>query len=259
MSVYVTGDARAPRKLAACGACGTLSGSRLDWSPDGAEIVFSRDMPGAGRPQSVLWIVDTRTGRLRQLTDCGSNCGDFHPDWSPNGELVIFTRFNRDGTWLYTVRPDGSALTKFDTPSAQHPVWSPDGRWIAFDAADKVFVAAADGSQRKLIIDGARGSGPGAPSWSPDGTKLAYFYTPGTPGRFTAEVWTSNTDGSHKQRLAGSACCVGMWAPPVWSPDGKQIAFAADSAGGTYVVNANGSGLHRISALHAGALSWQSQ
>ena len=259
MSVYVRNRAGAARKLADCGECGNQHGNRLEWSPDGTQIVFNRDMPSAGTYQSMLWIADTRTGGLRQLTECGSNCADVHPDWSPNGELIIFSRLSRDGASLYTVHPDGSGLTELEleTPWAFHPMWSPNGQKIAFDGADKVFVAAADGSQPKLLVDGARGSGPGVPSWSPDGTRLAYFSTPGTPGRFTAEVWTINPDGSHTQRLAAAACCVGFWAPPVWSPDGKQIAFAANNAGGTYVVNATGGGLHGISMLNAGALSWQ--
>jgi len=44
---------------------------------------------------------------------------------------------------------------------------------------------------------------------------------------------------------------------PIWSRDGKQIAFAANSAGGTFVVNTDGSGLHRLSSAAAIALAWQ--
>jgi Tol biopolymer transport system component len=86
---------------------------------------------------------------------------------------------------------------------------------------------------------------------------LAFFFTPGGPGQFTAEVWTITTDGSEKQRLYHSACCVGSWAPPIWSPDGKKIAFAADSADGTFVVAADGTGLRRLSTASANGLTWQ--
>jgi Tol biopolymer transport system component len=74
---------------------------------------------------------------------------------------------------------------------------------------------------------------------------------------FTAEVWTINANGSDRRRLTRSACCVEVWAAPIWSPDGKQIAFAANSAGGTFVINANGSGLRQLSTADAYAISWQ--
>jgi Tol biopolymer transport system component len=74
---------------------------------------------------------------------------------------------------------------------------------------------------------------------------------------FTAELWTINIDGSHRRRLAKTGCCVETWAPPVWSPDGKQIAFAANSAGGTFVINADGSGKRQLSPAAAVAIAWR--
>ena len=66
-----------------------------------------------------------------------------------------------------------------------------------------------------------------------------------------------NGNGSAKQRLYRSGCCVGDWAGPIWSPDGRMIAFSADSAGGTFVINADGSGLRRLSPTTSSGLSWQ--
>jgi hypothetical protein len=74
---------------------------------------------------------------------------------------------------------------------------------------------------------------------------------------FTAEVWTMNTDGSQKRRVYHSACCVGSWAPPIWSPDGTKIAFAADSAHGTFMVDADGTNLRQLSGVSANGLTWQ--
>jgi Tol biopolymer transport system component len=108
-----------------------------------------------------------------------------------------------------------------------------------------------------LLLAGDPGSGPATPSWSPDSRRLAYFSTPGVAGMFTAELWTINVAGSHRLRLTHSGCCVETWAPPVWSPDGSQIAFAANSAGGTFVVNADGTGRRRLSPTAALAISWR--
>ena len=74
-----------------------------------------------------------------------------------------------------------------------------------------------------------------------------------------------DADGGTKTRLFHGACCVGLWAAPVWSPDGRWLAFAATSdkggvvAGRTFVVAADGSGLAPISdrPVHAEQLAWQ--
>lgn len=136
--------------------------------------------------------------------------------------------------------------------------WSPDGRQIAFDGAGGVGIVNADGSGRRLLSDRpAAAGGPGVPSWSPDGTKIAFFATPGTRAHFRAEVWTINADGSAQTLAYSSGCCVGLWAAPVWSPDGRLLAFSADSAGGVYVMHADGTGLRRLARAYPGALAWQ--
>jgi Tol biopolymer transport system component len=66
-----------------------------------------------------------------------------------------------------------------------------------------------------------------------------------------------SADGPDQQRLYYSGCCIGNWAAPVWSPDSRMIGFAADTAGGTYLINADGSGLKQLSPNTPGYLSWQ--
>jgi Tol biopolymer transport system component len=264
-SLYLRDSDGSVRRLTRCGSCGRQYGGRLSWSPDGSWIAFSRE--SGARGASSLWAVNTASGKLRRLTDCQS-CADVSPDWAPGGQLIVFTRLARQDSSLYTVRADGSHLTKVTNSAANpewspgseaaaNPQWSPDGRKIAFNGSDRISIVDADGSDQKLLVDGTTGSGPGVPSWSPDGTKLAFFNTPGGPGAFTAEIWTTTADGSKKQRLYHSRCCVGSWTGPIWSPDGQKIAFAADSAGGTFVVAADGTGLRRLSTASANGLTWQ--
>ena len=86
------------------------------------------------------------------------------------------------------------------------------------------------------------------PAWSPDGSRIAYvdhrYYLA------TDEIWTMKSDGTDQRRLVDlgrcgpndpSGCTNGL----AWSPDGSKLAF--HSAGGIYIVRADGSGLHRIS------------
>lgn len=260
LSLYLEeAESRRVRRLSDCGICATqYQGAGLAWSPDGTRIAFSRDS-GPPWAQS-LWLVDSTTGELRRLTDCQPQpCVDISPAWAPDGQLIAFSRLAEGGSSLYTVRPDGSQLTRItSTRFAEHPQWSPDGRRIAFDGDDKVFVIDAEGSNEKLLFAGTTGNGPGMPSWSPDGTKLAFFNTPREPNRFfRSEVWTINPDGTGKKRLYRSVCCVMNWAPPIWSPDGRKLAFATTSARAVFVIARDGSKLHRISNASTSALSWQ--
>jgi hypothetical protein len=102
------------------------------------------------------------------------------------------------------------------------------------------------------------------PSWSPDGTRIAYESD--RDGSY--EIWTMNADGSEQRRLtsgsrfrcAPGGCSVPRFHPS-WSPDGKQIAFTHDRDGlaQVYVMNADGTGQKRLTSHHMDALdvSWQ--
>jgi len=70
---------------------------------------------------------------------------------------------------------------------------------------------------RDLKLDGF------SPSWSPDGKRIAFCSTRADP---LAELYVSDADGSHVQRLTRRKGGTGV-GRPTWSPDGKQIAFFA--------------------------------
>jgi TolB protein len=265
MSVYVAAPkGGGAHRLASCGGCGGQWGALLGWSPDGTRVAFSRDAGPTG--QEALWVVAAAGGRPHRLTDCRPAwCADVDPVWSPDGQLIVFERITHERRWghrLYTIRPDGGGLTKI--ANGADPQWSPDGTRIAFDGHGGIEVANADGSDARLVYAQTKYESPGDPSWSPDGKKLVFFNTPGSRPRpttratgYRAEVWTINADGTDQQRLYQSPCCVINWAAPIWSPDGRMIAFSATSAGGTFVINADGSGLRRISPDTPYSLSWQ--
>ena len=104
---------------------------------------------------------------------------------------------------------DGSGLRRLtrNTVGDRNPVWSPDGRRIAFESNWQVNVMNADGSgQRRLTRNGGRNF---APAWSPDGQKIAFErrlgrkkYGPcnGCGRASTFEICVMNADGSGQQQ-----------------------------------------------------------
>lgn len=129
----------------------------------------------------------------------------------------------------------GGTLGRFVLPVlAFDPAPSPDGRFIAFtgvprnagvDANHDVYVVHRDGSGLRRVTTDAAWDG--QPSWSPDGTRLAFTSArAGLP-----DVYTMAIDGSDVRRLtearlvdplagAGNAAVT-----PTWSPDGARLAY----------------------------------
>jgi TolB protein len=94
------------------------------------------------------------------------------------------------------------------------------------------------GKKSPLINDGSLNS---SPSYSPDGTRIAFSRSLGG----NPEIFTCRVDGSGLQRLTHSA---GIDTNPAWSPDGKEIAFTSSRAGNPhiYAMDSEGSNLRRI-------------
>jgi Tol biopolymer transport system component len=125
---------------------------------------------------------------------------------------------------------DGSARTRLTHGDAYDfdPAWSPDGAKIVFASTRddpnpvtcwpncnaEIYVMNADGgNQMRLTSDPAYDS---TPSWSPDGTKIAFSSYRNSP---SPRIFLMGADGSNQTDLK----VYGTY--PAWSPDGKKIAF----------------------------------
>ena len=93
--------------------------------------------------RSHIWIIDTRSGPARQLTE-GDEWNDTDPQWSPDGTRIAFVS-NRTGheydldrnADVWVIGASGGPLTRISTADGpdNSPRWSPDGRSIAFLSA----------------------------------------------------------------------------------------------------------------------------
>jgi TolB protein len=203
------------------------------------------------------------------------------------------------GSQICTTAPDGSRLTSLTegydralVASSGMPVFSPDGSRIAFVGVDQqgsssggganydVFVMNADGSDVANLTtspqDVRSGDSQGSPTWSPDGSMIAYWND--SSDHAAQGVYVMNADGSDQHKVSGGGSSMswspdgsrivfslndGLWTVhpngtgltqltqspsydhfPTWSPDGSRIAFVRDRA--IYVVNADGTGLNGV-------------
>jgi len=114
---------------------------------------------------------------------------------------------------------------------------------IAYDTFAQIFVSTPDGGQVRLLVDGIPNAA--AATFSPDGTRIA-FWGDDSPD----SLYVVNADGSAVRKLSGDLW-IATNLPPAWSPDGRLIAFSAETGPdqldeGIYVVNASGGDPRRI-------------
>lgn len=112
---------------------------------------------------------------------------------------------------------------------------SPDGKTIAFDLLNDIYVMPAAGGEASAIHSGPATQR--SPQFSPDGRKLLYL----SDESGADNVWISNADGSQPQQLTQES--LAMIVGPAWSPDGRSVvASRTDSS----VFNMRTSGIWRF-------------
>ena len=162
-----------------------------------------------------------------------------------NGKIT-FVRVIHNDQDIWSVNPDGSGLTQLthDTTDSNSAAWSPDGLTIAFysnRSPPGIYLMDADGSNERFLAPGSD------PTWSPDGTKLAFE-------PFGGGIATMNSDGTGQTVLTTTTDHRG----PVWSPDGVEIAFYTFQPFRVWKMNADGSNVTQLTdANHvSGYPSW---
>ena len=96
---------------------------------------------------------------------------------------------------------------------------------IAFPSGGDIYVAEADGSGRRVLVGGAGDQN--SPSWSPDGSRLAYLSAAATGA--LQDLVVVDADGSHPTTIA-TGIIEQTGVRPAWSPDGKTIAYSTRTA-----------------------------
>jgi Tol biopolymer transport system component len=207
------------------------------WPANPDVIVFNFKAIGEEGPsEGYLGVIDTAGIDYRILDESAPSFSS--PALSPDGITIAYNPAGVPTLYHLEVGRETIRVAEYDLDIriAASPAWSPDGRFLAW----KVFGDESDGSSwsavmvldvvesqanllHKYRVLGGTNVMPGL-SWSPD----RHWLTMLTQGEFpfkTPSLWVLSADGREEHYL-------GSGISPVWSPDGRWLAYASWPAGG---------------------------
>jgi dipeptidyl aminopeptidase/acylaminoacyl peptidase len=188
------------------------------------------------RDSSDVWLLDLENGRPPERLTTGRDpmpyWEDTTPRLSPDGSTVAYA--DEGHVWL--VPAAGGAPRELAEGGS--PRWVGDGRLVIDVERDEdrttrlAVVDVEDAWPRRLAVehgdlDAHGDEGEAVPS--PDGSEVAYTFTPRADQNRSSEIRVASIDGGTVRRLTETPDMHD--GGPEWSPDGQTIAYASERSG----------------------------
>jgi Tol biopolymer transport system component len=187
------------------------------WSPDGKSLAFIATTWQSTTTQwiakSAITVMAANGSKRRVLFRSQSRQLSLYDlAWSPNGQQIAFIWYHGyAGAYeLWLLRLDGST-DPFTSTSVSSPTWAPDGKRLAYNGLDGIFVANVR-TRSARVVKGTEKSG--CPEWSPNGRWIAVCTTHEAGAkRFQSLDVMSPTGAGRRQLVKGGAINSIAWAP----------------------------------------------
>lgn len=206
-------------------ASGPTYGFAPAWSHDGSRLAYW-SAAGWDKPATLTVVRADGSGSVEVTS--GVIAPSYRISWSPDGRRLAFSAqigaVNR--IMIAELGRTGATLVGDATVQGTNPVWSPDGATLAFTGGSTyqdiaIYRVGDDGSAMTRLTTVSDTAEVGDYDWSPDGNWLLF-----TAGSFAHhDVWVVASDGSDQHAVA--ATDANEYAP-IWSPDGRRIAYVSD-------------------------------
>jgi Tol biopolymer transport system component len=177
------------------------------FSADGRAVVFSRCQPDFS--SCAIFRVDTTGQNLTALTQFGhAGVQDFDPRYSPRGNKISFSSFNRGGLLgaVYLMNPDGTSVERVTPANIEGFLadWAPNAHTLAFvsnccrPAASTIWKIRPNGSGLKQLTT-PEPSADFKPVFAPAGDWIAFERL--APDASLPDLWIMRPDGSNPHLL----------------------------------------------------------
>ncbi len=209
------------------------------FSPSGDKVAYASNRSGNWD----IWVIGVDGGNPVRLTTSMSN--DIHPSWSADGKWIVYCSYGtRSMQWeLWIVSTENPSLKKW-IGYGMFPEWSPNpainkiayqlsryrgSQWFSIWTIDLVDGEARFPTEIVTNLNHACIN----PTWSPDGSQLAYSSVSSDqydkkaekmPGSSGEDVWIVDINGRSNRRITMDDASN---YSPTWSPDGR-LYFCSD-------------------------------